>query len=293
MPDATAKPQPRLALALRAYPGVSREPYVHPKDKLKLFAVNLRSLAASGIPRAGTVIHVMLDNCPDVYVDLVNELLAGYELVFHRLVKVGNHGTFLMQIDLLLASGAPVVGFVEDDYVFLEGSFAEALAFMAKHADADFVTLYDHADYYQESIHRYRRELRLGALRHWQTVSSTCLTFLARRDALAAAAPTLRTYAQNNWDSSIFMALTKLGFWQPRDWWRVFVAHRWGTNMMRYTYKRTVTFSWKQLLFGRRFKLWSPVPALATHMQQDLLSPGVDWHAAAARFDEPPRENVE
>lgn len=287
-----AKPTPQLALALRAYPGVSKEPIVHPKDKWRLFSVVLRSLAASGVPREGTVIHVLLDNCPDPYVDLCRELLPGYELFFHRLTKVGNHGTFLMQIDLLLQSGAPIVGFVEDDYLFLENSCGEALAFMAKHADADFVTLYDHLDYYRESIHGYRRELRHEGARHWQTVSSTCLTFFARRDALLAAAPTLRTYAQDNWDSSMFMALTKLGFWQPRDWWRVFVAQRWGTNLMRYTYKRAVQFSLFRLLFGKRYKLWSPIPALATHLERPTVSPGFDWKKEAERFDEPPRTRL-
>lgn len=283
---------PKLAIALRAYPGVSKEPIVHPKDKWRLFTVVLRSLAASGVPREGTVIHVMLDNCPDSYVELTKELLPGYELVFHRLVKVGNHGTFLMQIDLLLKSGAPIVAFVEDDYIFLENSFTEALEFMTKHADADFVTLYDHKDYYTESIHRYPREMRLGTLRHWQTVSSTCLTFLVKRDALIDAADTLRSYAKDNWDSSMFMALTKLGFWQPRDWWRVFVRQRWGTNLMRYTYKRAVKFSFFRLLFGKRYKLWSPVPALATHMETVTVSPGFDWKKEAERFDAEPRTKL-
>jgi hypothetical protein len=35
--------------------------------------------------------------------------------------------------------------------------------------------------------------------------------------------------------------------------------------------------NWRQILFGKRYTLWIPVPSLATHMVSGLLAPYVDW----------------
>jgi hypothetical protein len=36
-------------------------------------------------------------------------------------------------------------------------------------------------------------------------------------------------------------------------------------------------FSATQILFGRRYELWSPIPSIATHLQNDTIAPGIDW----------------
>lgn len=36
-------------------------------------------------------------------------------------------------------------------------------------------------------------------------------------------------------------------------------------------------FNWRQILFGQRYSLWTPVPSLATYMVATLLAPYVDW----------------
>ncbi|HXE41689.1 MAG TPA: hypothetical protein VN516_01600, partial [Candidatus Baltobacteraceae bacterium] len=36
-------------------------------------------------------------------------------------------------------------------------------------------------------------------------------------------------------------------------------------------------YCWKQILFGRRFTLWTPCPSIATHMVAGLEAPGIDW----------------
>ncbi|HEX4603959.1 MAG TPA: hypothetical protein VH724_08215, partial [Candidatus Angelobacter sp.] len=38
-------------------------------------------------------------------------------------------------------------------------------------------------------------------------------------------------------------------------------------------------FGWPQIFFGKRRKLWSPVPGVATHMDFHALSPTIDWPA--------------
>ena len=32
-----------------------------------------------------------------------------------------------------------------------------------------------------------------------------------------------------------------------------------------------------QILFGRRYKLWQPIPSIATHMENISLAPIIDW----------------
>jgi len=36
-------------------------------------------------------------------------------------------------------------------------------------------------------------------------------------------------------------------------------------------------YNWDQILFGRRRKLWVPIPGIATHMDANALSPTIDW----------------
>jgi len=38
-------------------------------------------------------------------------------------------------------------------------------------------------------------------------------------------------------------------------------------------------YGWHQILFGRRLKLWVPVPGIATHLDAKALSPNVNWVA--------------
>ena len=34
---------------------------------------------------------------------------------------------------------------------------------------------------------------------------------------------------------------------------------------------------WKQILFGKRWKLWVPTPSIGTHMEKAFLAPSIDW----------------
>ena len=36
-------------------------------------------------------------------------------------------------------------------------------------------------------------------------------------------------------------------------------------------------YGWKQILFGRKYKMWCPIPSFATHMERDFLAPSIDW----------------
>ncbi len=42
-------------------------------------------------------------------------------------------------------------------------------------------------------------------------------------------------------------------------------------------YYKAWRLNWKQILFGKRWKLWCPIPSIATHMEKKSLAPVIDW----------------
>ncbi len=41
--------------------------------------------------------------------------------------------------------------------------------FLKDNSDADFVSPYDHLDYYTENIHRYKSTIKISKSKHWRT----------------------------------------------------------------------------------------------------------------------------
>ena len=75
-------------------------------------------------------------------------------------------------------------------------------------------------------------------------------------------------------DLAMWMALTKKRIFNPVKFFHWSLTHRWfwaGSMVLAWCH------GWRQILFGRRYKLWSPHPCLATHMVPGLEAPGVDW----------------
>lgn len=50
------------------------------------------------------------------------------------------------------------------------------------------------------------------------------------------------------------------------------------------TLKRMYKHNPVQMLTGRAFKLWAPMPGIATHMTSTDLAPGVDWDKLIAAY---------
>ncbi len=46
-----------------------------------------------------------------------------------------------------------------------------------------------------------------------------------------------------------------------------------------YLYGIAWRYGWKQILFGKKWDIWVPVPTIATHMQYNHLSPSIDWNS--------------
>jgi hypothetical protein len=270
-----------LAVAYRIYPKVSKIPAVFPDDKLQLARFCVNSFRAS-LGDLRVKLFVLLDNCPAEYDTIFTDCFDRADVEFIRLNGVGNQATFSRQIDILLRQeDAEVVYFAEDDYFYLPGQFARMLEFLKQNPDADFLSAYDHPDYYQLLLHQCPHEIRDSQAGHWRTAATTCLTFLTTKKTLAATRKIFETYGAMNWDASIWMSLTKQSLFYPYRTWSWF-RERAAKPMMWNMVTSAWSFGWRQIFFGRRRKLWVPVPGIATHMEKDFLSPGVDWNAAFA-----------
>src|SRR5258708_14748547 len=188
------KPKYDFAVAYRIYPKVSKVPPVFSDDKLKLSELCLKSFIQSYQPLRPKFFAI-LDNCPEEYVSLFAENIPAEDLEFIRLAKLGNAGTFGLQMKILSEQPhSDYIYFAEDDYFYLPGAFPHMLKFAASGDDVHFVTPYDHHDYYSMELHNSPHEVRFCSDRHWQTVGSTCMTFLTKKAVLAKAFEGLNTY---------------------------------------------------------------------------------------------------
>lgn len=261
-----------LAVCYRIYPGVSRDPVFGFTEKLPLVRLNLETFKES-LGDLKVKLWVLLDKCPPAYADLLQSLFPDTPMELIPLGGEGNGATFLRQVDILGAqTDADLVYFAEDDYLYLPRSLEQTANFMRRHPEAGFVTPYDHADFHSKFVHQFRgAEIREDGCR-WRTVLSTCLTFMARRDAVAESAPVFKTYNRNS-DLAIWMALTKRRVANPWSWLRSF-----GDGLyFPASHALAWRFAWRQILLGRRQTLWAPTPGLITHMERSGLTPGVDW----------------
>lgn len=207
---------------------------------------------------------------------LFERYFAANNLVFVELRGIGNRATYGRQLDILLSQrDAEFVYLAEDDYVYLPGQFSLLLKFLRDGKNVDFVTPYDHPDCYSLDLHREPKWLTVFEDHHWRTASSTCLTFLTRKNTLAKHERVFRTYSRWNDDCGMWLSLTKKRVFNPLTMLRYFVRG----DFYRNAPVKAWLFCWRHILLGKSTHLWVPVPGLATHLSAGLLSPCVDWPA--------------
>ncbi|MCS7338403.1 MAG: glycosyltransferase family 2 protein [Verrucomicrobiae bacterium] len=262
-----------LAVCLRVYPRVSGTPIFGFTDKLELIRLSLRTLKeAMGSLRVK--LWALLDNCPTTYRELIAQLFQEQIVEFEELPGIGNEATFGRQIEILLRQDeAELVYFAEDDYLYLPGALERGIAFMRRHPEADFLTLYDHPDYYTRYVHKIRGLKAVEEGVCWRMVVSTCLTFMTRKSVLCETAGVLRTFTRKNSDLGVWLALTKVRAFNPWAFLRSFSDGL----FVPASHLRAWRHAWRYILFGRRCTLWAPEPALATHMESKCLAPNVEW----------------
>ncbi len=277
-----------IAVAYRIYPTVATPAQGLPfsEDKFKLSEVCLQSFKKS-LGNLRVKLWVLLDGCPNGYADLFKKYFEDHELVLVPLNGVGNRRTFTKQIELLCAQDdSEIVYFAEDDYLYLPGQFSSMINFLLEHEDVDFVSPYDHPDCYTLDLHRRPKWLKVHGGRHWRTAASTCLTFLTKRQTLRKVETVFRSYERRNSDCSLWLSLTKHRVFNP---W--FLARQ---LMQAPLFCKIILnswiYCWQQILFGRKWQLWIPVPGIATHLDSKALSPNVDWRAL---MEQPERQAIE
>ncbi|MBF4474376.1 glycosyltransferase family 2 protein [Methanobacterium formicicum] len=261
-----------LTIAYRIYPKISKNPIVFNKDKYKLSELCLRSLKKS-LGDLKVKMIVLLDNCPSEYSDLFKRYFDPDDLELIHLEGVGNLKTFSMQIEILLDQKfSDVVYFAEDDYYYLPNQFSEMINFLIKSDDVDFVSPFDHIDYYKYNFHNYNSKIKFCEKKHWRTVATTCLTFLTTKETLKNTQNIFKSYTRGNYDTSIWASLTKYNIFNP-------------FKLLRYQEKpyfigvffKSWRYSVIQNFFGKRWSLWTPIPTIATHVETEDVSPTLEW----------------
>lgn len=287
-----------LAVVYRIYPKISRSPPVCKDSKYDLAKLCLNSFKNS-LGNIKVKIWVLLDNCPSLYENLFRSFFNDDELDMIKLEGIGNKKTFSKQINLLLKQNfSENVYFAEDDYFYLPNQFKNMIEFLKSNSDVDFITPYDHIDYYNFKFHDYKSQIKFYGERHWREVNSTCLTFLTTKDTLRKTKDVFLKYTfyknvfkerfliknpfyknlikeffTGTSDADIWTSLTKINAFRLFKIIRFRFRHR----RIFGIYFRSWRYNWKQLLFEKKWKLWSPIPSIATHMESDFLAPTINW----------------
>jgi hypothetical protein len=164
--------------------------------------------------------------------------------------------------------------FAEDDYFYLPGQFKLAVDFMRQNADADFVSLFEHPDVHSTDLHRLPRETRTSGGKTWFSGFCTTHSFMARHEILVANQRVFLLF--NNWtnpDLAMWIALTKKRAFNIFKFVQWLPRHKFWSGSIGLAWYHF----WRQILFGRRYKLWVASPSIANHMVAAMPAPGVDW----------------
>jgi len=209
------------------------------------------------------------DACPSVNLQFVcdgpvpeevGRVMAAFGSV-ERLGGVGNSSSYRHVVARMakLDGDADDVGYLcEDDYLHLPNALQALEAARADLTFGTYLSLYDHPDRYRrvDDLQPAGRAVELWGQRHWRAVESTAMTFGASLATIRADRFLLDLAARFTHyphDRAMWRVLQGLGVRRPVGWFR-----------------------------RPRRRLLSTVPGLATHMEIDGLSAGVDWKEVAA-----------
>lgn len=289
-----------VAIALRTYAGTkpSRNRPLFGDNKYKMVDLCLKSFKDS-LGSLKIKLWAIFDKCPQEWDDLFRKYFNRKELKIIKLKRSGEIPSLKSAMDILIKQKASEIVFMaEDDYFYLPNQFEKMVKFIQSDLEVDFITPYDHLDHYTRDFHKYPSYIKVFGGRHWRTISTTCNTFLTTKKILIKTRNIfINSYmAKNLFSKSIF---TKIGllnrifydFIQPprdSDVWlsltKQDIFNLFKIFMFRFRnrgifdiYFRAWRFNWRQILFGNTWKLWCPIPSIATHMERRVLAPTIDW----------------
>ncbi len=263
----------KLAIAYRIYPKVSKVPPVYADDKFKLSELCLSSFARA-LKDIDYKLWVILDNCPEEYYKLFrNHFGDRVELI--STLGIGNPGTFGKQMEILSNQKfSENIFFAEDDYFYLDNAFTDMLDFFESSNQVDFLTPYNHLDYFKLDLHKYKKsEINYKDI-IWRTESTTCMTFLTNRANLKLNFSVFDTYTKKNYDASLWLAMTKKRIFNPI----LYPKYLFQNFDLFKIFAKAWLYTPMKLLFGKKYKLYSPNPSLATHMDNKYLPEERNWY---------------
>ena len=268
-----------LAVAYRIYPKPSASrPPIFAEDKFKLAELCFKSFKNS-LGSLKVKLWVLLNNCPPEYEAMFKRLWPAEDLVLVRFPGVAASTTLHEQSRILREqTDAKIVFLSEDDYFHLPGQFQIAVDFLKQNPDTDFATPYDHLDNHTADLHKLSTETREFGGKQWRSSISTTHTFLARQSALVESEKLFQKLHQQfqgqvSPDLAMWMALTKKRVFNPVKFAKWSMTKRyWAGSIFLAWYH-----CWRQILFGRKYTLWTPYPSIATHMVAGLEAPDVNW----------------
>lgn len=267
-----------LSIALRVSPILNKQ-HIYFTTKYDLVECCFKSL----ITALGDIdyeLFVILDGCPKFFEKIFNKYVEKSRLKIIRTNGIGNNATFLLQILILTTkASSEYLYFAEDDYFYI-GCFNDMIDFLYKNSFVDFVSPYDHPDYYlRKDLHPYEIITSTYNNRVWKNVMSTTCTFLTKKEILKETSKILKSYVKIG-DYFMWYLLTKKI--SLIDFLKVMlILHR--------RNPKDVTFHQQQLLReafllyylskapDTKYNLWVPEPTIATHMQKGCLSPRINW----------------
>lgn len=222
----------------RVYPGNNGRSPIFSDDKMGLVRFCLRSFVEAFRTSSPRVTFI-LDSCESGYRDWIEKHVP-FEKEILSFVGLGHVGSFFKQVELACKLGQDDSVFLaEDDYYYVDGAGPKLAAALERF---DFVTPYDHAARYtpeQENVSCY---VSFYGGHHWRTQCSTCLTFGAKVKTLSHVKEIIFRHGIS--DHPMWLQILRES---PR-------------------------------IFRRRaYRLYGPIPSLATHLVAGELAPGVNW----------------
>ncbi len=292
-----------ITIILRTYEGTkpSKTRALYPDDKYKLVELCLSSLIHS-LGKLKAKFIAILDNCSKKWEDLFRNYVEDNDLQIINLNSAGEIGSYELAIKLLLSQDfSEIIYMAEDDYFYLPLQFEKMVNLLIKDHDVDFVSSYDHLDNYTSEFHDYKSKIKIFQGKHWRNLSTTCSTFLTTKSTLYKTSHIflknspkkqkilglisrknkylnkyIGHFFSNPVDNNKWLSLTKINVFQIFK----IIKLRFQSRQNYEIYFRAWRYHWRQILFGKKWNLWCPIPSIATHMEENYLAPTINWKLA-------------
>lgn len=262
-----------LVICYRICPKISKTPPVFADDKLKLSKLCLESFRES-LSGLNFKIYALLDGCPEEYEDLFKKNFEQERLEIIHLDNLGNKKTFKKQIEILSnQKESEVIYFAEDDYFYIKN--LKNMVDLINNNSVDFVTPYEHPACYTED-HVIRKKIITFEKQKYIASQHACLTFMTTKKNLLKNKRYFLIFS--NWFGSDFVVwgCVTLGITYFKYIRLLFNLQKYNLENIK-VFGSMLFFAVHRFIFNKKYKLFMPIQTIATHMENDNLSPGINW----------------